>query len=261
MIAGDDDPRYGDGRRQVAREKRVLRRFFLAAYAAGLPIPGSYDELYEYLVAQDAELFGRASTSLWQLAALAQHHGLPTWLLDWTYSWRMAAYFAAKNACEVESKKAEGNDAEVNDADCEGDDDGKLVLWALNGKKLDEHNRRNDSQPVGRQFDAFGIVTVPRDLNPNLIAQDGVFTVFAPRKGEEQLAEKGFQAIAKEIVGNWSEDDALRFTLPRCEAKELYRLVVSEGVSAAKAYPSYDGIATAVKEEAKWLPQDARLVD
>jgi len=94
----------------------------------------------------------------WEWLVLAQHHGMPTRLLDWTRNPLVALYFAC-----------------ANDEEC----DGEVFIISLNS-----HLRELD---FARQAEPFKIKTsvyfTPPHITPRLAAQASYFTASAdPRK-------------------------------------------------------------------------------
>lgn len=107
----------------------------------------------------------------WDLLALAQHHGLPTRLLDWTSSALAALWFAVRNAPQ---KKESGKGLENG------------VVWVLCAVVADFRLNTRNSGPFynGSRTRIFR----PKAISPRIVAQSGVFTVHRlqkPRKDKE----------------------------------------------------------------------------
>lgn len=159
------------------------------------------------------------SPEAWPLMALAQHHGLPTLLLDWTRRSWIAAYFAAIEAADNDKRRESKH----------------LAVWALFREGLGGRNE------VPLFYEA------PGGTNPNLAAQDALFTYH--RGDEDPSLEQHFLRMKS---ADRNAPNLRRITLPVPEAGRLLHLLSDEGIHGASMFPGADGVVRAMRERALW---------
>jgi hypothetical protein len=227
-------------RDQIRAETKVLREFFVTADSIGFSLPEDTQFLREILDRYEHTLpCTWPPRSLLSVMALAQHHGLPTRLLDWTRHPLKAAYFAASDAAKRAGVVVLKDQVEL----------GRLSVWAV-------------SLWLPKRFPAFPftIVTAPSASNPNLRAQEGVFTFTGKISADERTPDR---RPLEQLFLDWCRAEKTGFqmtvfhciTLPQEKCIDLSRELAREGVTRATLFPDLYGVVAAVKETRRFLPQ------
>lgn len=222
-------------------EFNILRNFYKTSDMNGLTVP-HIKELRNDMIQEWGSFLPFTDThpminwlpeSLWEIAALAQHYGLPTRLLDWTYDPFVAAYFATKPTSNV-------------------DTEGNLNVWGLN-KEAIGIIKMVSSEDIPLHF-----VTPHYSSNPNMSAQKGLFTHFSTNicigRYYEQNRMPLDEAIKEFIPEGFDkgQDIFVKLTLPKCEAREAFGFLNSFGYGTSRIFPGYDGVVKQMEEQVAW---------
>ena len=231
---------------QVEVEYDLLWDFFRVADAQGLLIPEDSQiyrspwasaPIHEGVRAAIAGAGPWPFDELMSLAALAQHHGVPTRLMDWSNDAFIAAYFGAADAA-IRLERGEPGDS-------------RFAVWCLNWRYVWERWPGDNPDNI-----KVLLVMAPRATNPNLHAQGGVFTVHIVKPGTasapinrdplDHVIEKcrGSVAIKAPVMR--------QITLPIRESGRLLRLLAAHNIHAASIFPGFDGVLKYLKEWRRW---------
>jgi hypothetical protein len=159
-------------------------------------------------------LTDRDLASKWDCLSLAQHHGLPTRLLDWTYSALAGLWF-----CVAKPPKKERGDL-LNG-----------VVWLLKTRVEDFVDEDTRTSP----FDN-GITRIyrPRVITRRIAAQSGLFTIHKVLKGETLIELERNKHFVDRLV---------KFVIPGSAFKRIRAQLHGCGVNRLSLFPDLDGLS------------------
>lgn len=231
---------------QIYAEYTLLQQFYRKCDLMGLYVP-EIDRMRNHVVTKfpfDVNFLLEGEKwlpkDLYGIAALAQHYGVPTRLLDWTNDLFISLYFAVSGV--------------INERDADNDN---MVIWALNATYIDFLSPTTSRLPLK--------VIRPRYYgNPNMSAQSGLFTLWEIDKPYMDKNNPLFFMTNLKMIDRTPLDKQLddicpkekdydnmlyKICIPHKLSKEIYKYLSVIGYDAAKVFPGYSGVVKNMKED------------
>lgn len=240
-------------RLQIKKECNVLMKFIDHADKAGLKININKDirdliDNSDFYYPEDCW----PRENFYEIIGLAQHYGMPTRFLDWSYNYKASIYFAVSDILEYKDDDYEEADG---------------ILWAFNYKLFYPSNPKNNR--TSEKF-KLGFYRPEYYSNPNLNAQKGLFTFILNdlyNKDEKSFDDIIIDDFKKNTDNDFSGESLTRshgltdsdipegekifykFIIPSKLKPIILEEICEDNYSEEFLFPGYGGVAMSVKNK------------
>jgi hypothetical protein len=155
----------------------------------------------------------------WQCLSIAQHHGLPTRFLDWTYSALAALWFAVRNP-PVKDEKDKIQDG---------------VVWILKSNTSDFLNLSEDAENEETPFEIKRTrIYRPRFISRRIVAQAGLFTVhFTTDETDDFIPLEKNKFFSEKLI---------KVQVSHTKFEKIRQQLNSCGINSSSMIPDLDGL-------------------
>ena len=225
-----------NGTKQI--EQCFFQQFLLSEFA----VKANYNNLKTPVCNVDDLQYWHNPDNM-KLAAIAQHHGIPTILLDWSFELNTALYFAV-----------------VGNMDKETYEKGEYItIWGLDYNKYLKYKQVWQGYPI---INAFHFLIFDYYQNKNLGAQKGLFTYYEythqlpGQKPLDKLLLDRFNTCIKydNILNQFNLNHFIvRMDIKKSQVKEIYKYLSELNSTASKLFPDYSGVKREIDEDAYFM--------
>ena len=202
---------------------------------------GPYEKLERHLLRNFRKYAHRDTApggSTWNWLAMAQHHGLPTRLMDWTYSPYVALHFATN---EIERFGEDG------------------LIWGINYVKLNQQLPQSLRAVIEREnsnvFTAEMLDSVCENLDDLGVLEEQPFLIFLEPPSLDarivnQYALFSLLSRADQLLGDWlsmREHEVLKIHIPAALKWEIRDKLDQANITERVLFPGLSGLSAWLK--------------